>query len=172
MDLLNRLKQDDEDAFKIIFDTYWQSVYTVLLKYTSSDEDAEELTQDIFYSLWQRRKDLCLQSDLSHYLHGSAKLKAFQHLRNNYRHQQRLNELNSHDEVYSRQPMHYKELETDFQQAIDGLPEPGREIFILSHSELFSQKEIAEKTGRSVQMVKYYVSTARHQLRKKLKHHL
>ncbi|WP_295123818.1 sigma-70 family RNA polymerase sigma factor [uncultured Chitinophaga sp.] len=173
MDVLNRLKNGDEQAFKTIFDTYWQSVYAVLLKYTSSEEDAEELTQDIFYSLWQRREDLCLQSELSHYLHGSAKLKAFQHLRNSYRQQQRFSTLPMlQDSNVTGQPLTYKELELEFKQAIDGLPEPGREIFLLTHSNLYSQKEIAEKTGRSIQMVKYYIGTARHQLKKKLKNHL
>ncbi|UYQ95122.1 sigma-70 family RNA polymerase sigma factor [Chitinophaga horti] len=173
MDLLNRLRSGDELAFKTIFDTYWQSVYNVLLKYTASEADAEELTQDIFYSLWQRREELCLQSELSHYLHGSAKLKAFQHLRNQHRSQQRINRIPTPVETLeTRQPMAYKELELGFSQAIDELPEPGKEIFLLSQSERLSQKEIAEKTGRSVQMVKYYVSNARHQLKEKLKHHL
>ena len=168
-DLFNRWKQGDEKAFREIFDTYWHSVFTVLAQLTGSEADAQELAQDIFCSLWERKDLLLLQGDLSHYLHRAAKIKAMQYHRNNSR--RNVFSL-TEPGVAIPNALQYKELETHLSKAIDLLKEPAREIFLLSHSRQLTQKEIAERTGVSVSMVKYHMTHTRFLLKKKLKHHL
>jgi RNA polymerase sigma factor (sigma-70 family) len=167
--LFNRWKQGDEKAFREIFDTYWHSVFTVLAQITGSEADAQELAQDIFCSLWERKDLFQLQGELSHYLHRAAKIKAMQYHRNNGRR----NSLPFVEPgMATSLPLQYKQLEADLSQAIDLLKEPAREIFLLSHSRQLTQKEIAERTGVSVSMIKYHMTHTRHLLKKKLRHHL
>ncbi|WP_173003022.1 RNA polymerase sigma factor [Chitinophaga sp. SYP-B3965] len=168
-DLFKRWQQGDEKAFREIFDTYWHSVFTILAQLTGSEADAEELAQDIFCSLWERKDLLLLQGELSHYLHRAAKIKAMQYHRNNSR-RNAISVIEPGIAISS--PLQYKELEIDLSQAIDLLKEPAREIFLLSHSRQLTQKEIAERTGVSVSMIKYHMTHTRHLLKKKLKHHL
>lgn len=168
-DLFNRWQQGDEKAFREIFDTYWHSVFTLLAQLTGSEADAQELAQDIFCSLWERKDLLSLQGELSHYLHRAARIKAMQYHRN----KSRRNSFSGIEPGMAiPNPLQYKELEVHLSRAIDLLKEPAREIFLLSHSREYTQKEIADRMGVSVSMVKYHMTHTRFLLKKKLKHHL
>lgn len=163
----------NEQSFKALFHQYWHSVFTVCLKYTGSHEDSRELAQDIFFSLWRRRNQLEITSNISAYLHGAARLKSFEFIRN----QTRLKERSASEPVPDRDNrdaaalLEHKELHHQLQHFIDDLPEPGQKIFRLSRENGLSHKEIAADTGMSVGMVEYYIGHALRILRNKLKLH-
>ncbi|HEY0272365.1 MAG TPA: RNA polymerase sigma-70 factor [Chitinophaga sp.] len=161
----------DEQSFKVLFDRYWDSVYAVCVRYTGAPEDSRELAQDIFFSLWRRRKQLAIKTDISAYLHGAAKLKSFEFLRKEARQQQQrlyrpLADVADH---HAARLLEQKELHAQLQHCIAHLPEPGRRIFHLSREEGLSHKQIAANTGISVGMVEYYIGNALRILRNKLK---
>ena len=54
-DLLTRVAAGDESAFKILFDLYKERFYAVALKMTRSDEVAEDIVQDVFMNIWNKR---------------------------------------------------------------------------------------------------------------------
>ncbi|SEW52753.1 sigma-70 family RNA polymerase sigma factor [Chitinophaga arvensicola] len=161
----------DEQSFKQLFHQYWHSVFSVCLKYTGSAEDSRELAQDIFFSLWRRRHQLDVKTNISTYLHGAARLKSFEFMRNASRLKERSAGGPPPDTAAGDAAMilEHKELHDQLQHFIDHLPEPGQKIFRLSREQGLTHKEIAADTGISVGMVEYYIGTALRTLRNKLK---
>jgi len=159
----------DERILNELFQKYWNSVYHICLKYTGSEIDSEELAQDIFFSIWKRREDIAIQ-DISKYLHGAAKLKAFNFMRNKNRAKLEITDLST-EAVNNEHPaiqMEFKELNAYFSKFCNTLPEPSREIFLLSRNHAMSHKQISEKMNISLGMVEYHIGSALKRIRKKL----
>ena len=53
-ELINLLRASDSQAMNVLYDRYAGLVYSVAFKILQNNSDAEELTQDIFVSLWQK----------------------------------------------------------------------------------------------------------------------
>jgi len=53
--LIGLLRSEDRHAFSEIYTRYWEKLFTVAANKTGKPEKAEEVVQDIFISLWQRR---------------------------------------------------------------------------------------------------------------------
>ncbi len=163
----------DEADFNKIFQQYWNSVYHVCIKYTGSKEDAEEIAHDIFISCWKRRNSVHILN-ISAYLHQAAKLKSFNFIRNKSRHDISLQEeiqepsTNRHPE----NELVYKELSTNFYTYCNQLPEPRKQIFIMSRQYAMSHKEISKKMNMSLAMVEYHVGLALRVIRKKMEKYL
>ena len=60
--LLQLIKQDDEKAFKHLFDTYFVSLCRFMSLYLRDKQEIEELSLSIFMNLWEGRADLTLKS--------------------------------------------------------------------------------------------------------------
>ena len=60
--LLQLIKQDDEKAFKHLFDTYFVSLCHFMSLYLRDKQEIEELALSIFMNLWEGRADLTLLS--------------------------------------------------------------------------------------------------------------
>jgi len=76
------LRNSDVQVFRAIFETYTPALRR-FASITVSREAAEDIVQEVFFSLWMRREDLSLSSDgLTKYLFASVKKKTLQHLRN------------------------------------------------------------------------------------------
>lgn len=172
--LIDRIKAGDQSAFETLFQKYWDMVLSVCIRYIGSEEDAKELTQDIFYSIWSRRTELTIKTNLSAYLHQSAKNKSFNFLRNRQRQQSRLDTLSFPPLVdgHSAQEIDLKELRTVLQQTTNALVEPGRKIFRLSREESMSHREIALKMNISVKTVEYHIGKALRHFKSQLKDYI
>ena len=172
--LVDKIKADDQMAFEIMFQKYWDMVMSVCMKYIGSEEDAKELTQDIFYSIWTRRAELTIKTNLSAYLHQCAKNKSFNFLRDRARQQAKLGLVSLPPLIdgHSAQEMDLKELRLTLQQATNNLIEPGKEIFKLSREESLSHREIALKLNISVKTVEYHIGKAMRHFKAQLKDYL
>lgn len=78
-DLLRRLKEGDEAAFSIIYDYYWDKLYFVSYQKLESANAAEEIVQEVFLTLWEKRKQLKIDS-LSTYLAAMARYSVYRYL--------------------------------------------------------------------------------------------
>ena len=79
-DLLYQLSQDNVLAFKEIYNRYWHKMYLTALKKTQSNEVAEELVQEIFSKIWERRLTLAIEN-LETYLFTALKYAVISHIR-------------------------------------------------------------------------------------------
>lgn len=146
--------------FEEFFQTYWKRMYAFALKSIGDEDDAKEIVQDVFKSLWERRSDLQL-NDAERYLLRSVKLKSLEFLRNRSN-KQRHHDLisNSKTEFYEDNNLYYKELKNHLDDAINSLPKQCKNVYKLSRDEGLTNKEIATNLSISERAVEYHISKA------------
>ena len=81
--LLDLMANNDEAAFTSLYRRYWESLFVTTVKVIGSKEDAADIVQEVFISLWHRRGELSLTSTLAAYLQTSVKYKAIHYIEKN-----------------------------------------------------------------------------------------
>jgi RNA polymerase sigma factor (sigma-70 family) len=61
-DLFALVKNDNELAYTELYNRYWQKLYFVAHKHLKSDPEAREIVQEVFYTLWAKRRTLVIGS--------------------------------------------------------------------------------------------------------------
>jgi len=170
-DYLRRLKQDDERAFDALFRHYSALVYRFAYSYLKSRPAAEEIVQECFIKIWEKRAQLREDMPLKGYLFTTAHHAVLNELRRDQHH------LRLHGQVAATGPtsvaneVEYQEMEALYLAALDRLPPKQREVFVLSRQQGLSYPEIAERQGVSVETVEAHIVQALKTLRKYFKLH-
>ena len=79
--LLTDFQQGSKKAFEKIYNLYWKGLYLHAYKRLNAEDLAEELVQELFIQLWEKRKEIKVEKSLQHYLYGVIKKKILHHLR-------------------------------------------------------------------------------------------
>jgi RNA polymerase sigma-19 factor, ECF subfamily len=61
-ELFALVKQDNELAYTELYNRYWQKLYFVGHKHLKSDPEAREIVQEVFFTIWAKRKSLVIES--------------------------------------------------------------------------------------------------------------
>lgn len=149
--LVERLLADDIGAFDMLFDIYSKKLFTFSMKYLKSESDAEELVQEVFVKIWEKRNTLKRDSSFKSYIFTIAYNDILKFFRRKSYHQAYVCEAikiteekdNSEDGIY------YSFVLEQIDNLIDQLPERRKTIFIKSRREGLSSKEIAKELGIS-----------------------
>ena len=171
--ILNLLQNSDKNAYKQLFLKY----YSPLCEYASqyiSDEDSEELVQDLMLFIWETRKSLIIGTSLKSYLFISTKHRCLNAIKKNLYHERIHNKIYDKLKDQFEDPDYYfvNDLTSNIKKAIQELPENYRETFALSRFGELTHNQIANKLGVSVKTVEYRISQSLKILRVKLKDYL
>ena len=93
--LITLLQQGDRNAYKQLFIKY----YSPLCEYASqyiSDDDSEELVQELMLFLWETRENLVIETSLKSYLFISTKHRCLNAIRKNQYHER------IHNQIYEK----------------------------------------------------------------------
>ena len=71
--LLRLLKSGDRQAFKLLFDTYFEALCRFMYIYLDNKQDAEEIAIDIFMYLWENREKIEIKLTFKGYLFQAAR---------------------------------------------------------------------------------------------------
>jgi len=169
--LLERLSLGDAAAYTEIYNLYWQKLFAVAAYKLNSLADAEEIVQDIFLELWNRRASLVITSKLSSYLSVAVSYKvinvlAKRNVQNRYQ-QYAVSNMPVAD-FSTMQWLEFEELKDRFLNQVAQLPEKCQLVFKLSREENLSYKEIAKQLSISEKTVEAHLSKARHILKMNL----
>ncbi|QNL51072.1 RNA polymerase sigma-70 factor [Olivibacter sp. SDN3] len=165
------LRQGDRQAFSKLYDLYWEMLYCYVVRVLRDKEDAMDVVQDTFISLWQQRAALGEVQSLQAYLKAMARYKAMKCIRDNIRKHDYLESLLDCFTQHEESPeglMVAHELRGIIDAEIERLPTMMRKVFILSRRENLSYKEIASKLVISDKTVKKQISNALRILRSKI----
>lgn len=162
--LLRRIKEEDEIAFKYLFDTYFTAVYRIAYFYLKNEAVSEEIALDVFTILWEKRDTIEIKISIKSYLMTSARNRALNYLRD---HEQELSTdtLSPFDSAFEEHPLEMKELEQLIDEAIYALPDKCREVFMKSRMENRSNKEIAADMDITVKTVEAQITKALKQIK-------
>lgn len=169
------LTRDIRSNFDKIYVTYYFRMYRFAKEYVLFDEDAENIVQDVFLLLWEKREVLDIHISLMAYLFSLVKNKCMDHLRHRlvveeYQHElkAKLSSLESLSYTFNSE----EDIERVLTDAINRLPERCRDIFLKSRIEGKKNREIAEELNISVSTVENQITIALKKLRVELKDYL
>lgn len=171
--LIDLLYAGNKEAFKQLFIKF----YSPLCEYASqyvSDEDAEELVQELMVFLWENRRQVWIGVSLKSYLFSAVKHRCLNavKLQSYHRRVEDLIYQKLKDEFENPDTYLVNELSEKIREAIDELPENYRETFKLSRFGERSNREIAAVLGVSVKTVEYRITQSLKVLRVRLKDYL
>ena len=172
--LLKLLKANDEAAFKQIYSRYWQCLFFLALKKVRVKEIAEELVQNIFISLWNKRNDAEIKN-IEAYLRGAIKYQVINYVQSsisNKNHQRKAAATTSLEDNNCASPLLIHELSLAIDNAILQLPQKTQQIFRLSRFENHSVKEISMQMNISEKAVEYHITQSLKFMRVHLKEFL
>ena len=163
-DLLRRMAEDDQGAFTLLYRRHWETLFITTVKVIGNREDAEDIIQEVFASLWNRRKALNLTGPLAGYLHTSVKYKAISYIDRNITRRHYLAALAKVAEAgVPASPevlLRVKEVQQLIASVIGNMPPKMQEVFQLSRREHLSHREIATRLGISEETVKKHIQHA------------
>nr|WP_262899200.1 RNA polymerase sigma-70 factor [Dawidia cretensis] len=167
-DLIRHLREGHEQAFKVIFDTYYRPLTLFAMKYTGGDvEEAKEIVQEFFVRFWSKRHDVTIRFSLKTYLYAGVRNACLNVLASSKVAQRKLRDYTvsevSNDNALEL--MLVAEQEHLLMQAIDRLPDKCRQIFYFSRMEKLSNQAIADRLQLSVKTVEAQISIALKRLR-------
>ena len=172
-ELFNQIKKGDEKAFEIVFHHYYQNLCVFAAKILQDDLAAEEIVQDMFVKIWEKRQQLEIKSSLKNYLVRSVKNHCLNFIKHNKVKETHvkntLSELNN--EAAVKDSFIEIDLMKKIEESINSLPEKRQEAFRLSREEGLKYREIAEKMGVSIKTVETQMGLAMKTLREKLKNY-
>lgn len=168
-ELLQLLKCGNEEAYSRLYNKYWDKVFALALSKTKDPYLAEDITQDIFLSLWNNREDLNIEKTVSQYLSVAVKYKLIDYLRKvskqSFKQNLQSGDCDSYD-CDPEQQLALKNLLDTIQSTTTSLPEKCRLVFTLSREKGFSHRAIASLMNISEKTVENHITKALHRLRK------
>lgn len=170
--LLEKLKNDDQSAFTIIFTRYYNDLVRFSFGFTHDVDASEEIVQDVFLKLWENRKTLYIQNSLKSFLLKSVQNRSLDRLRHLDISNKYVSMAREHPLLVENDTENYilhSELEKRFNQALEKIPAVYAEAFRMSRVEFLNYQEISVKLGISVRTVEVRMSKALNLLREELK---
>lgn len=170
--LFHAVQQDDDtDAFRKLFSRFWDKVYAIAYHRLGDEQDADDLVQELFISIWERRSEIILRSSFEQYIIGAVKFKVISVIRNRGIKEQVFKELKmrmTEIEYAKSDYAVYPDLEETLNSSLLSLNDNVRMAFMLRADNL-SIKEIAIQLGLQEQTVRNYIATAIYRVRSVIK---
>lgn len=171
-ELLSQIAIGNQDAYLVLFEQYWDTVFSAALLLTKSPELAEDIAQDVFAMIWEKRAQLPAVEKLESFLFITARNMIYSRLRklaSQETYRQYIRAYFSETAVTGAdEQTELRELERMIQRAILRLPSQQQKAFRLSRFEGMRHEEIAATMGVSRITIKSYIVQALATLRKAL----
>jgi RNA polymerase sigma-70 factor (ECF subfamily) len=170
--LLAGIRAGDESACEHLYLLYHDVLWRFAYGYVRSAEMAEDIVQDIFVRLWERRASIVVRGSLRGWLYGAVRNSAFEVLRNERVAARVATEVERSGRAVAMgaavslpdAEVQAAELRAAVASALASLPERRRAVMTLHVEHGLSHAEIAQTTGASVEAVRMHISRARQTL--------
>lgn len=167
-ELLEELRLGNRVAFTELFNRYWKKLLAISYTYTKDRSSAEEIVQEVFIGLWNRKDQLNIKT-LEAYLATAVKFSVFKSI-----HQQKRREelaiLNYQTELVAldEEKIHAKFLQEYIDGIVEQLPEKCRLVFKYSRNDGLSIPEIAAEMDIAEKTVEAHLTKALKTIKKDL----
>ena len=167
------------DHFEEIYVSWFSRMKYFALEYVVSEEDAENIVQDVFTELWERKEILAYDVNLVALLFTSIKnllrhrivvKEAVNLIQEEYQATLRMKLASL--ELFDQSLLSEQDIERIITEVVDSLPEKCREIFIKSKIEGKKQKDIAAELNISLKTVENQMNIAYKKIKSELKDYL
>ena len=173
--LTETLKAGDKTAFEMLFRTYYQPLCNYAYTFVQDRDEAEEIVQATFLSVWEKRDTLEIHTAVKPYLYAmvrNASLNVLKHEKVKQQHAQVEMAVAERSVESVARTVMASELEHKIYKAMDALPEQCRLVFKLSRFEELKYAEIAQQLDISIKTVENHMGKALRIMREQLRDYL
>jgi RNA polymerase sigma-70 factor, ECF subfamily len=168
IELWQKVQQSDTAAYELLYRRYMRVLYAAIYKWIENQAEAEDILQDVFLDVWERRNNISLRGEVFNYLYAVTRNKVFDHIR-----RQKLSErqLQLWSEIIEEQVDHLRSDEVNaesFDEFIAGefeqLPPQMKKVYELRFRQKISIQDIADQMEISPYTVKNHLKKIRQRL--------
>ncbi len=164
------IKKGDIKSFEALFRAYYKPLLIYSQQIVNDEDEANEVVQEIFLKLWEKRNEIEIRNTVNSYLYRSVYNNSLQLLRRKkldnkykqYKNQQKIESINPGEE------MEAIELNHKIGLILEGLPENCRKIFKMNRFQGMRYQEIADHLSISIKTVEANITKALKYFRKHL----
>ncbi|SFD14162.1 RNA polymerase sigma-70 factor, ECF subfamily [Chitinophaga sp. CF118] len=168
-ELITLLIKGDRDAYECIYNDYWSRLYAYVYNRLKTKEAAEEIIQEVFFSLWTRRAELTLTHSLTAYLFTAVKYQVFNYIKADKVRRTYASHFSRYEEKMmdnsNQENIELSDLTKAVEKEVARLPEKCQQVFRMSRNEHRSIRDIAETLNISHKTVENHLTRALRQLR-------
>jgi len=170
-ELAEGISKGDEACFEALFKKYYVVVRKFISRFIGDDfQAAEDLAQEIFIRLWNRRHSIDSEKSIKNWMIVSARNSALNWLKSKAKKPEAVMSEIDEDSAVSQdqniESIYLRQLGSEIDRAIDALPDKRRTVFRMSRFEHLPNEEIAARLGLSVRTVEKHIELALRNLRK------
>src|SRR5690606_8010346 len=171
-EILHKISKGDRRAFTQIFDFYHQNLAVYVYKITASREAAQEIVQETFIKVWEKRETLCNINNFKGYLFTLSKNKTLDYLRRlatERTHQLYLSKELFEESYMIDTPSLKEQYNLIIERTVNQLPPQQQKVYYLSRHEKLKYEEIAAQMGISKETEKKHMQLSLHFLKQNIK---
>lgn len=162
-ELIYRLKEDDQTAMDELFHFYYHRLYHFSKSILKVELEIDDILQDVFVKIWLNRMKITNAETFNAYIYTITKNEVLNTIRSNVRNQTFKDEhfLKSVAEEYQTpSQIEFDEIKSGIDRIVTTLPKKRQQVFLLSRTDGFSNKEIAKELNISEKTVEDHITHA------------
>lgn len=170
-ELVSLLCEGSEDAFRTIYLHFYRSIEGFLFSLLRSKEESEDMAQDIFMSIWNKRSQIDPEKNIRSFIYRIAMnsvINSMNHRKVSQKYTDIAKKADNYNEVTSEDLFIAQETELLIELTVSKMPKIRRMVFELSHYEKLDNSAIADKLSISKANVANHLVQARRDIKKVL----
>ncbi len=174
-EIVEQIKNGDKSAFESVFKMHYSHLCSYANKFVLDVDTSEEIIQELFFQIWQKKEELNITSSLKSYLFRAAHNSSLNYIKHkNIKLKYQEQTMAQQQDVYYEQPItsELNDLQERIRLAIDKLPTERRKVFVMNRFDELSYKEVADKLNISIKTVENQIGKALKFLREELKDYI
>ncbi|MEX0906529.1 MAG: RNA polymerase sigma-70 factor [Balneolaceae bacterium] len=168
---IENIRKGDERAFEILFKKYYLPLTRFAWRYVKSKAIAEELTQELFTILWEKRESWDTEGSIRSYLYKSMRNLSLNHIKHQQvkdKYDRQWMDQKENPEIEIQERYREQKIRVAITTAIEELPERSKMTYKLHRYDGLTYEEIADVMEVSVKTVESQMTRTLKILRKKL----
>ena len=164
LQLWSAVKQNDEDAFKMLYKKYWPPLVSFASFYLPDQSEREEVLQELFIELFLKRHKITINASVSSFLTTFTRNRILNYIRDRAvykKHKTRAATLSRPFDNHTEEAVDFQYARKRIGYALENMPPRYRQVYILN-------KEYQFTVVKTAQLLKRPVATVEKQLKKAL----
>lgn len=169
-ELVTSLRAGDQSAFRSIFDRYHVQLHRYLIRRGVEDTAAEDIVQNAFIAIWEKRETLDPSQSVRGYLYRVCHNRAANHFRDRSKFVDMDDARESALVATQETDLSYKELKSAVDRVVSELPDRRRAVFELCFINGLTYREAAAALEISAKTVENQMGHALRTVREHIQH--
>lgn len=162
------LQRGDKETFTLLYNRHWKALYKQALSRVKEESIAQDIIQDVFIGLWEKRERLVITTSVAAFLAGCVKVQVLAYYKKERVRQQLLEQAMEHiEQAMEMEGIDQAKVDRSLQEALTDIPEKMKQSFLL-RCDNRSIREIAEILGIAEQSVSNNLHEVVKRLRRKI----